>query len=770
MSEIERKIEQTKNMNPTIANEKADIYTDDNLSSWYQMPFQVSFSKKFTTLHDVLEFRTEAFAMRSDQAAQYETKKAENANKTPTWEDLSQIFKDTFGIGKTTPWEYIHNSHLGEQNQNPEVDTSLVTDDMKSIDVAPITGRPYNRDTRVGANDAINCIWQYNRDDDITHPITYSEPNRQLGEGRVYSTTTEQNQTIAWFTFGVSRFTNISGFLAAMTAKDLATMNNTGFSAKGLGHIFGDILSLAFALPVWGIELFISFVKRYSEYPVDRFCTMRPTMHIYYRYVDSILAEWLVDVGLLGNGTTETKESRGIIMSILYTIYEIGAAIIDKFTPDFIKDMISTGGKVVGTVAEAVLPEFVIKAYKEITGGEKAYAVNSLPLCLQETGASIWNILARRARLSFNNGYKTNESFIDEWNNMVKQDFTGMSNDDIRHKIGEIDEEYPEWAGDGLAANLPDEPDGESFVTTLKKTASCATQFIGFRIEKSTDASESFSNSTEPNPIGEQINNFSTTRRSFNYSLGATGAEGIQVGDGPLSSLVEGVFGATDTILQKTGQFVGLEGLATAVTTGSFVDLPEQYRNSSFNKSHNFNFKLRSPYGDIVSIYQSIIIPLACILAGSLPRAAGPSSYSSPFLCRVYCKGMFSIPLGIIESLSIRRGNPEYGWSIGNLPLAIDVSMTVKDLSPVLYMTMNDSLWATLMSGTNNFREYIQTLSAMGVYERVSRVAQFKRNLQLFSHKIRNTYLNPLYWSNVIGDCSIPQFIAGVCCSDSLPH
>ena len=43
-------------------------------------------------------------------------------------------------------------------------------------------------------------------------------------------------------------------------------------------------------------------------------------------------------------------------------------------------------------------------------------------------------------------------------------------------------------------------------VDVMKDTALGATMYVGFRVEKSTDASESFSNSTKTNPLTEKIN------------------------------------------------------------------------------------------------------------------------------------------------------------------------------------------------------------------------------------------------------------------------
>ena len=173
------------------------------------------------------------------------------------------------------------------------------------------------------------------------------------------------------------------------------------------------------------------------------------------------------------------------------------------------------------------------------------------------------------------------------------------------------------------------------------------------------------------------------------------------------------------------------------------------------------------------------MVPLALLLAGALPRAAGKNSYMSPFLCRVYCKGLFSVPLGLIESISIKRGSSEFGWTYNNLPTCVDVSISIKDLSPAMYMTITDNTiisdivdkgLSSIYGPGNSFNEYLLTLAGVGMFERLSVASQIKRKITLLSHTLRNKYTNSNYWAMAAGDTIIPRIIANLSAANMIPN
>lgn len=611
----------------------------DSDNSWNRVPYQVEFGETFMTMADSLRYMA-----------------------------------DVYG-------GYV--KHSGGSGGNLNSDAALA----EYLGTPEYIGKPYFKDTRLGANDAINCLWQFNRDDDIVHDMMRSDPGTGIGMGRVYASTTEQNQSLAWFTFGVPRFTELASFYMKAFDSKLIRMNNTGFCDElNLGRLFGVLGALAFTLPILPIKWFLDFANRLRDYPVDRFYDLRTTMHLYYKYVDSILAEWLVNTGIYGNGPSEGKLSN-----------------VNSYTAD----------------------------------------PDSLPIALRETGPSIWDILARKAKLLGMDPNRNTNQFEEEVAKLVK-----MHPDDY-----DSDQTNP-WSSEAV-----------DWTTVVKKSALGATQFVAFRIEKNVDASESFSNATGPSAFAEQINSQARENMSKAYDLGF-GSGDANTGIG----VVDSIIGGFKDVITGAASIFNMDGLASAMVGGAFIDIPEQYKSSDFNKSHSLSFQLRAPYGDITSIYQSIMVPLALILAGVLPRAAGPNSYTQPFLCRVYCKGMFSIPLGIIDSLSLKRGSSEFGWTYQNLPTAIDVNMSIKDLSPIMYMAMKDSVFQSILGVNNSFNEYMLTLAGTGLFERVSRWSQIRRNIQITSHKIRNQVANPLFWANTIADSTPAQFIAAIGPWNAISH
>lgn len=216
-----------------------------------------------------------------------------------------------------------------------------------------------------------------------------------------------------------------------------------------------------------------------------------------------------------------------------------------------------------------------------------------------------------------------------------------------------------------------------------------ADEAIVFYLDGLTSMSESFSNATTESSLASTINGFSDQANELKFLIGK---------DSALSNLMEGATSITDsigsalsgTLSSLTGGMLGdlaKTGVSTVLTGGKII-FPKIWQDSSFSRSYSFDVKLRSPDHDSMSIFMNVLIPYIHLLGAVLPVGIddNPNGYTSPFLVKAYCKGMFNIDMGIITDLSVTRG-AECQWNDDGLPTQIDVSITIEDLYSSLFMS-----------------------------------------------------------------------------------
>lgn len=299
---------------------------------------------------------------------------------------------------------------------------------------------------------------------------------------------------------------------------------------------------------------------------------------------------------------------------------------------------------------------------------------------------------------------------------------------------------------------------GSHFITAADTTTQEATLYVGFRIEKTTDTSESLSNSTTESKLAGIINARVQEGRERSFMLG-------EWGDGKIESVLAALAGGVTGVIAGAADMLGISGAVNESLQGNAVtDIPEIYSGSSFSKSYSFNMKLFSPYGDSHSIFQRIYVPFFMILAGAFPRATGKNSYTSPFHCRCYSRGMVAIPCGIIDSLSITKGSDQFGWNNNHLPLQINLSFSIKDLSPAMYIAIaaDGSTGIEIFGQNSTYQEYLLTLSGMGLKERLLFSKNFKRKIAVIMNNIHASYLNPYYWGMEAGTSTVGQIFGAL--------
>lgn len=279
--------------------------------------------------------------------------------------------------------------------------------------------------------------------------------------------------------------------------------------------------------------------------------------------------------------------------------------------------------------------------------------------------------------------------------------------------------------------------------------------FAGLRVDYTGDISDSFSNSTGPIQTGEMIKSGVGTVRNMNFSLGGGN---IVPGLGDVVSVVKNVAaGALD------GVTFGLSNVIMSALSGAYIDMPEKWEESTVSIGEtSFSMRLVAPYGNPISQLQNIYIPLAILLAGVLPLGTGRSSHVSPYICKLYCKGICDIELGIISEVSVTRGVSNLAFNRWKQPLALDVSFKVKDMSTIMTAPINRSLLTSFLQGgpagilgqltsEGKLDEYIGVLCGRDIYNARFTMPSFLRRLNKAGMRFQQ-FVNPNRMAMWVGE------------------
>lgn len=166
---------------------------------------------------------------------------------------------------------------------------------------------------------------------------------------------------------------------------------------------------------------------------------------------------------------------------------------------------------------------------------------------------------------------------------------------------------------------------------------------------------------------------------------------------------------------------------ATSITSkvlsalsGSTIQFPQMYDESKFNRSYDISFRFASVTGDDQSIFWTVLVPFLFLLTCSLPRQEGITAHQSPFILQIDAPGYFSCPMGVVTSLSFKKGGDDAFFNRKGLPMVIEGTMNVMDLYSSLSLPMRPDQFAVNF-GTSSFFDNLAGLSIYYTYDRVIR-------------------------------------------------
>lgn len=224
------------------------------------------------------------------------------------------------------------------------------------------------------------------------------------------------------------------------------------------------------------------------------------------------------------------------------------------------------------------------------------------------------------------------------------------------------------------------------------------------------------------------LRNNETTSNMANFAQGTT--------DELTSMITEALTG------NGTGATAGLSSVSTALTRilnlssnvvmGENVIIPNIYSNSSYNKSgFSATIHLKAPYGNVLSYYLDVWVPLMHLVAFTIPRQSSPNTYSAPFLVKSFVEGSWTCNLGLVSGLSISKSNESR--SINGLPSEVDVTIQFEDL----YSTLS-------MNPTSEPNKFLKNPSLVEYLATNCGVSLTKANAEMKAKTYVNTLVNAI--------------------------
>ena len=124
----------------------------------------------------------------------------------------------------------------------PDRTSNLTENDASALGLDPIYTRPNQSTTEIGGNDAINCYWQFNWDDDLVPPMLSAHMSQVSpitgGLGRVYSEMINSNQQLLCISVGVPKYARLLRFYSNLF-NSAASVVFISFSSISDGRLSG---------------------------------------------------------------------------------------------------------------------------------------------------------------------------------------------------------------------------------------------------------------------------------------------------------------------------------------------------------------------------------------------------------------------------------------------------------------------------------------------------------------------------------------------------
>jgi len=529
------------------------------------------------------------------------------------------------------------------------------------------------QDTTPGGNLSINPPPQFTRYADPKATLmdkngdsleVYSMYAGSRGMGRYYGEAINNNAQRISLRFGVPEFNSLTTFFTGFYNSEAGQLARTG-RAKNLVYLLGLAAGFVVSIVYWPLlvaNMVGNGIRFFLQKPSTKFYYLKPTMPVYWNAVQTMVNHIAVNAGIVPRiGGNDNGNKR---FGEPYEFDEEALKELARRAPT----IFSPGGGVdvfaMATQAQR-LAQKRRKALKQLFDGDELGDIRQRVLQLQNT--------------PLEDTRPTFAGYLKKWfSAVVSQPKTADGKTDVNTETANNHEGATAGWLELLDAELND---GGAFVT--------------YHVNSTGVVSESFSSQVGESDIANQINSVSSSSRSTNFSI----ANGNLVG-GPVGDVLGGIANTIKDAASGVAAGLGASGLA-ALGGAAFVDIPKHWMSSSADLTQmTYTVQLRSWSNNPISRLVNIYVPLCTLLAGALPLSTGKHSYTSPFLCEVYDQGRCQSRLAMITSMTVSRGEGNLGFDNQGVPMGIDVTFTITDLSSIMHMPISEGMqWTGAAAG-----------------------------------------------------------------------
>ncbi|EKD89546.1 MAG: hypothetical protein ACD_33C00045G0013 [uncultured bacterium] len=617
--------------------------------------------------------------------------------------------------------------------------------------------------TSPGMNLAVNPKPQFTRYSDIRSKGKITERSNittgsvgsgeyGLGMGRYYSEAIDDNAQRIFLRFGVPKYMSMLAWISKSFDINKTVLQNRGILTstllQGVG-IVATVFAVA-AAPVLALGMFL--INAYVE--SNRFYSVKPTMYLYWATVEDILNSLVTRRSMLPHILSNFSYK---LDSKINQEQTINQNTVNKFN-ELLPGIIDSKGRIsvfaLALKAQVIFNRIQHSDFENSKDTPLASDFTNYPLSesmvhdtyiTNKNGeTSLWTarIFSKAYETFVSNDSKINVDVNDK-DNFKQTDFIDFDELYLDDKGQPIDLNIdPTKEGDSVNSRINEnykkkKPTWDKYKEYMLAELSEGAAFAIFNVDYTGSIGESFSNSFGANPIESTFNSFSSKARSVTNILSS--ATDIPVIGDALSLAAD----AGATILSKAS--FGLANPLLALAYGVNIEMPKQWESASASLPRaSYKMKLISPYGNAYSQLFNIYLPLSMILAGSLPRKTGSSSYTFPFYCQLFDRGRVNVTLGMIDSVSITRGTSNLAFSRTGHPNAIDIDISVANMDNIMSVDVASggilsqaagevaSAAKAILTGSveeTPFTDYLNTITGMDVYHQIYQIPKIRLKL-----------------------------------------